>query len=312
MAATHALAETVDLMGVTETWLTRDDQDIKNMMDETTEAPPIPRLQRGTGAVGIILKPYIQYKLLHREATDKWQFLTIRIRDWAITVLYASPRATHADLELTLTEINAVLHGKGVMLRDFNARHRHWDRISTKKANTLIRWGNEYGWIIQVPPHPTCYTSMGRSTVDLTERKEISTKTPTELEAPTPFASEHIPITALLGSHNHRTETVRRERTSMAQRSDHASTTELAKWMDTNAKPILHLFTETTTDKQLHKNRESIATTVLRVWRNNLTPIAVENTQQAQTEQLQYLMRRRKILYRSAVTTNKMLPEGNT
>lgn len=88
------LAESVDALGICETWARTDDPDMNILTDVQTCTDLLHKNCRGFGGVTKIISPRLNYTILHSSSEKKMQSVAIRVGEIMIITVYVSPIAT--------------------------------------------------------------------------------------------------------------------------------------------------------------------------------------------------------------------------
>lgn len=134
------LQEQTDVLGLCETWCRQTDHEVLEQMDEHVCTEPPHRQCRGFGGIAIWINPVIHYKVIDKQATKQHQHVSIQISNTTITVLYVSPSVKAKELSTILDGLNQQTRGQGIIIGDFNCRHKLWDKATNSKGLEIRRW----------------------------------------------------------------------------------------------------------------------------------------------------------------------------
>lgn len=118
------IAENLDFLFLSETWLRPEDKDVALMLDEYIHAHSINARNKGFGGAALIVNPMIKYSAVTKISTTTTQMITIRTRGMTLTGLYISPKATKEDEKSIRTAIDNLSRGRAIIIGDLNARHK--------------------------------------------------------------------------------------------------------------------------------------------------------------------------------------------
>lgn len=190
----HKMARQFAILGVSETCMKTKDDELRQALDASTNAPEVANLNKGYGGVGIIVNPLIPVQVVDKYSKATVQAVSARVWSVTITTIYISPRAT-AELEgIALQRIHKISGNRAVIMGDMNARLDKWDSKSNTRGRRLNRWARGHGWVIKGPSRPSCITRKGSSSPDIFLIKEISSSDAITRENMTNTSSDHFPV----------------------------------------------------------------------------------------------------------------------
>lgn len=92
------LAESVDALGLCETWARADDSDMNILTDAHACTEPPHKHCRGFGGVANIISPRLNFTIVHTSRTKRMQSVAITIGEIMIITAYVSTIATQNEL----------------------------------------------------------------------------------------------------------------------------------------------------------------------------------------------------------------------
>ena len=108
--------------------------------------PPVGQQWRGHKGVALAVRHTVSYK---REATSiatNTMYVTVRIKDLYLTVLYAAPQTPRKELTETITQIRWRSRRTSIIMGYLNARHKNWDTNTNTAGTTVLGWANMHNW----------------------------------------------------------------------------------------------------------------------------------------------------------------------
>lgn len=190
------LAKEVAILGISETWIRECDRKLKDSLDDSTEPPPVARMNRGYGGVRIIINPVLPFTSVRKYPSQTIQALTVRVLSIVVTTIYISPRAKRDEEKEVLEKIQKMSGGCPIVMRDLNARHTNWDYKNNPRGARLVRWANKRGWEITGPDGHSLVTTRGANSPDivLVLTKGVETQRGIVLPKIRDGGSDHAPV----------------------------------------------------------------------------------------------------------------------
>lgn len=185
----------LDILVLSETWMRKNDGDLRDMLDEYVYANETEGLTRGFGGVGLLINPVLPYETIAKLTTTCIQAVVVRVRGVTITGMYISPGATADDEARVLSKIDRLSRGQAIIIGDLNARNRRWDTRTNARGTRLVKWAAKHNWTIRPPSTPTFLTkNNGVSTPDLAIIRGVWAGKATTLPRGAVRGSDHLPI----------------------------------------------------------------------------------------------------------------------
>lgn len=193
-----ALSRQAHVVGLCETWHKQDDQYFKSQVNEELIGPKAGELNRNTGGVALIVHPLLRYEVQAQHSSKHAQYISIRIGDTLISIIYLSPSGRDEEVIKLLDEISRSHRRKSVIMGDFNARHKEWDHASNMRGRRLVAWASRNGWVISGSGGATCYTNRGESSPDLFLTRKCVARNTRCKRGWWEGNSDHVPIAATI------------------------------------------------------------------------------------------------------------------
>ena len=192
------LSTRVHILSVCETWLRPQDVLQTNLFDESVSVTQSHGGWRGQGGVAVKIHPLMRYSVLSKVATEKYQLLAMSVAQTQVVSLYLSPLVPKEVFLECLNTAHKTCRGKAVIMGDFNARHRTWDRTSNSHGRWLVAWAKKHRWVIHAPSEPTFSGHRGSSTVDLVLTRSLESSEATVMHGKWDGVSDHEPVSCTL------------------------------------------------------------------------------------------------------------------
>ena len=133
------------------------------------------RSQSHSPTMASVAKAELQSRSIHscdtqccpKVATEKYQILALSVAQMQVVSLYLSPLVPKEVFSECLNTAHKSCRSKAVIMGDFNAHHRTWDRTSNSHGRWLAAWAKNHSWVIHAPSEPTFSSHRSSSTVDL-------------------------------------------------------------------------------------------------------------------------------------------------
>lgn len=191
----HTLMEenNLDILMIQETLLPETGTIFSNygheIVTKNTEHPTA----RGSA---MLVKPDLNYKLICKDITASYELIAIRVGPITICGVYI--RIDH-DISAIITDcmetIKSIARGPVVVVGDFNARDRRWDRSGNARGRYLKNWCDREGWTISSTNEPTFTGGRGASsTIDLVVHRACGEMRPIIPRGIWCGCSDHLPV----------------------------------------------------------------------------------------------------------------------
>lgn len=112
-------------MGLCETWITEKTDPLCMALDESAKAPTATQCRIGYAGVAWIMNPLLQYRKMDKYATLTIQFITVKVGDIIMTVLYVRPRAAKDEELFVFNKLNHMSGSITIVMGNQNARLRN-------------------------------------------------------------------------------------------------------------------------------------------------------------------------------------------
>ncbi len=110
--------------------------------------------------MAIITRAGIAVRVLFKMATRTSQAIVARVGHLKVATVYISLLADRDEYDTYLGNLHKYCRGQAVIMGDFNARHRHWDRKSNWRGNKVARGAEKHNWRIRTATGPTFDTTL--------------------------------------------------------------------------------------------------------------------------------------------------------
>lgn len=194
MAEVDELSNTVDILGICETWARKTDRELGKLTDVHASTEPAHRQCRGYGGVAAILNPCIKYSQIFEITTKRIQSVGIQVGDVAILTAYVSPGASRLEFTDFLNKCRMLRTGKTLIMGDFNCRHKSWDTKTNSRGVALAKWAAKFNWTVSAPHTCTFHSTQGGSTIDIVLHRGV-TLTAISTNREKVYNSDHYPVT---------------------------------------------------------------------------------------------------------------------
>lgn len=197
MTEVNSLAETIDVLGLCETWARNTDEELLQITDGYVNTVPAHHRCRGYRGVAWILHPCLKFRVINKIVDRKVQGMTIALGDVAISIVYVSPYATGAEMVSLMDRLRKEHRGRALIMGDLNTRPTLWDNKINARGRMLVKWVSAHGWKLATSNHPTFVTPNGSSTPDIFLYKGIDLPQ-VHIRTDQLWSSDHRPLQATL------------------------------------------------------------------------------------------------------------------